>query len=466
MLLRIATTHRPATDLGYLLHKHPDRVQFFELAFGGVHVFYPEANEDRCEFAMLLDVDSVGLTRGQGRRGRDRTLAQYVNDRPYATSSFMSVAIAQVLSSALGGKSKSHAQLADTPIDLEVSLSAVPSRGGTCLIERLFEPLGYSVTSERLPLDTEFPDWGESRFHSVCLRGNHRLVDALRHLYVLIPVLDDYKHYWVSDAEVEKLLAKGEGWLDGHPERELVTRRYLRHQRSLTAQALEQLTAEEDPAASERDSESDEAEAVLERPIRLHQQRLDTVLETLRALHVSSVLDLGCGEGRLLKMLLREKWATRITGVDVSVRALEIAQRRLKFDQLPPPVRERITLLHGSALYADARFADHDAAAAVEVVEHLDPPRLRAFEEAVFGRARPGHVLVTTPNAEYNVLFDGMEAGAMRHPDHRFEWTRAEFADWCHSMARFGYDFEVRPLGEEAPDVGAPSQMGVFTRGD
>ena len=467
MLLRIATTHQPATDLGYLLHKHPDRVQSFDMSFGKVHVFYPEAGEERCEFAMLLDVDAVGLTRGRGRRSKgDRTLAQYVNDRPYVTSSFMSVAIAQVLSTALAGRSKTHAELAESPLDLEARLSALPSRGGPDLIERLFAPLGYAVEASRLPLDAEFPEWGESRFFSVKLTGRLMLMELLRHLYVLIPVLDDYKHYWVSEDEIEKLLSKGTGWLDAHPERELVARRYLRHRRSLTAQALAQLVAEEDPDLPERDSESDEQEAKLERPVRLHQRRLEVVTATLRELGVSSVLDLGCGEGRLLKMLLRETWATRITGADVSVRALEIAGRRLKLDRLPGPVRERIELIHGSVLYADERFSGHDAIVAVEVIEHLDPPRLGAFEEVVFGRARPRHVVVTTPNAEYNALFEGMAPGALRHPDHRFEWTRAQFGQWCEGVGRFGYSHEAHPLGDEAPDVGAPSQMGVFTRVD
>lgn len=450
-----------------MLHKHPDRVQSFDLSFGAAHVFYPVASEERCEFAMLLDVDSVGLSRGRwaGSR-RDRTLAQYVNDRPYATSSFTSVAIARVLSSALAGKTRTHAKLAATPIDLEVSLSALPSRGGPALIGRLFAPLGYDVATTRVPLDAVFPEWGESRFHAVSLVGRHRLADTLRHLYVLIPVLDDYKHYWVSEDEIGKLLEKGEGWLDVHPERELIARRYLRHRRSLTAQALARLVAEEDPDSSERETESDESEAALERPVRLHQLRLESVTSTLRNLGVSSVLDLGCGEGRLLRLLLRETWATRITGVDVSIRALETASRRLKLERLPTPVRQRVELLHGSVLYGDQRFEGYDAIAAVEVIEHLDSARLGAFEGTVFGRARPRHVVVTTPNVEYNVRFEGMPPGKLRHADHRFEWTRREFQEWCAGIERFGYECRVEALGEPDPEVGPPSQMGVFTRVD
>lgn len=464
MLLRIATTHRPATDLGYLLHKHPDRAQSFDLGFGVAHVFYPEANEERCELALLLDIDAVGLTRGQGKGG-DRTLEQYVNDRPYAMSSFMSVAMSRVLGTALAGKSDARPDLVERPLPFEVRLAAVPSRGGARIIHSLFEPLGYEVEAARLSLDEAFPEWGESRFHDVTLRGTATLRDLLRHLYVLVPVLDDYKHYWVGEGEVEKLLSKGEGWLASHPERDMITRRYLRHRRSLAAQALARLVAEEEADVEESGPSAAAREESIEAPIRLHDRRLDAVVAALEAAGVSSILDLGCGEGKLLRKLLKQKWVTRLGGADVSSRVLDMAEERLKLDELPLPVRERIKLFQGSVLYRDERFSGYDAIAVVEVVEHLDEARLLAFEEVVFGQARPRVVVVTTPNAEYNVLFEGMGPGAMRHPDHRFEWTRAEFEGWCGSLERFGYSHTIETVGDVHPEVGAPSQMGVFVRG-
>jgi len=462
MLLTITTTHRPATDLGYLLYKNPARAQSFPLSFGQAHVFYPEVSEERCTAAVLLDVDPVGLVRG-GSAGADQ---QYVNDRPYVASSFLSVAIAQVFGSALSGKSKDRPELAATPIPLEARIAVVPCRGGEDMLRRLFEPLGYVLEVERHPLDETFPAWGESRYHTVTLRGTIRLADLLRHLYVLVPVLDDAKHYWVGDDEVEKLLRQGAGWLASHPERDMIARRYLRHRHSLARQALARLVEDEEPEADADAAAVEASEVMAEERIGLNQLRVGAVAAALRASGAVRVVDLGCGEGRLLRMLLEDRQFTEIVGMDVAVRTLETARDRLRLESMPPKQRERIRLIHGSLMYRDPRIAEFDAAAVVEVVEHLDPPRLRAFERVLFEFARPGTVVMTTPNRDYNAMWETLPAGAFRHKDHRFEWTRAEFREWAGGIAeRFGYTVRFLPVGPEDPALGSPTQMGVFTRG-
>ena len=491
MLLTISTTRRPATDLGWLLHKHPAKVQAFDLAFGQAHVLYPEATEGRCTAALLLDVDPVGLVRRRRGPSANRfSLQQYVNDRPYVASSFMSVAIAQVYGSALGGRCPHRPELVDEVLPLEARIAVLPCRGGEAFLRRLFEPLGYEVEAEQHPLDTKFIDWGDSSYFTVTLRGEQPLCDLLTHLYVLIPVLDNDKHYWVGQDELEKLLRKGEGWLAGHPERETITTRYLKHQRRLAREALARLAEEDhpDPDAEEVAHEQEEAalEATVvvsdsaavsatekpddheaaepeERGPTLSTQRLATVLAALRAAGAKSVVDLGCGDGKLLRLLLDDKRFERIVGMDVSLRSLKVASERLRLDRLPPMKRQRIDLMHGSLMYRDSRLAGFDAAACVEVVEHLDPPRLAAFERAVFEFARPRTVIITTPNREYNVRFDMLPAGRLRHRDHRFEWSRAEFEAWARGVAeRFGYAVRFLPVGPEDTKLGAPTQMGVF----
>ena len=469
MLLTITTTHRPATDLGFLLHKNPARAQSFDLSFGRAHVVYPEAGEDRCTAALVLDIDPVGLVRGRrGPAGEGGLLTQYVNDRPYVASSFLSVALSNVFASAMAGRSKERPALAEASIPLEARLSVVPCRGGEILLRRLFEPLGYAVTITPHPLDARSPEWGASRYFTLTLSGTQRLANLLAHLYVLVPVLDDEKHYWVGDDEVDKLLRHGEGWLAAHPDRALIARRYLKHRHSLVRDAIARLvseedTQEEDDSAATRDAE----ESTLERPLSLHEQRIELVRGVLRESGATSVLDLGCGEGRLLRRLLEERQFTRIVGMDVSYRSLEIAADRLKLDRMPPTQRERITLLHGSLVYRDDRLSGFDAAAVVEVIEHLDPPRLAAFERVAFGFARPRVVALTTPNAEYNVVWPTLPAGQFRHRDHRFEWTRAQLEAWAVGIAdRFGYAVRLGPVGPAHADVGSPSQMAVFTRKD
>lgn len=466
MLLTITSTTAPATDLGYLLHKNPARAHAFELTFGRAHVFYTEADIDRCTAALLLEVDPVGLVRGRkGPPGEGRALEQYVNDRPYVASSFLSVAIADVFGTALSGRSKERPELASRALPFEARIAALPCRGGEAFLRRLFEPLGYTVTATQHPLDAVNADWGPSCYFSVTLAGTQRLRDLLTHLYVLVPVLDDDKHYWVGEDEVEKLLRRGEGWLARHPEREAITRRYLKHQRSLARQALERLLAEELPAADEVQTAHAREEAELEARISLNEQRIGAVLGVLKQSGARRVLDLGCGEGQLLRALVRDTAFDEIVGVDVSHRALEIAADRLRLERMSDKQRERIRLVQSSLTYRDGRLAGYDAAAVVEVIEHLDPPRLAAFERALFELARPGVVVVTTPNAEYNVKFENLPAGHFRHKDHRFEWTRAEFDAWARrAAARFGYGVRFLPVGPEDAALGAPTQMAVFTR--
>ncbi len=466
MLLTITTTYQPATDLGYLLHKRPSRTQSFDLSFGKAHIFYPEASLERCTAALLLDVDPIGLVRRTGGpAGEGFALQQYVNDRPYVAPSFLSVAIAQVFGSALNGRSTDRTELADTEIPLQAKVTAVPCRGSEGLLRRLFEPLQYTVSMQGTNLDDKFPEWGTSRYFNITLENTCRLSDLLSHLYVLIPVLDDDKHYWVDDAEVGKLLRHGERWLTTHPEQELIVNRYLKHQRRLTRQAFAQLLDEDtlDPD-DERETRTVE-EATIEERMSLNQQRIGTVVAALRQSGATRIVDLGCGEGKLLQVLLNDKAFAEIAGMDVFYRALEIAKERLHLDRLPPKQQERIKLFQGSLSYRDNRLAGYDAATVVEVIEHLDPPRLAAFERVLFEYARPSLVVMTTPNVEYNVKFSGLPTGKFRHRDHRFEWTRSEFQTWADTIThRFGYSVRFLPIGPEDPEGGAPTQMGMFTR--
>lgn len=463
MQLLISTTHQPATDLGYLLSKNPERHQTFKLAFGTAHVFYPEASEQRCSVALVVDVDPVGLVRGRGEA--DGPLTQYVNDRPYTASSFLAVAIAQVFSSGMAGSSKARAELAASPMPLEAEVPVLRCRAGEAKLRACFEPLGYQVEVDALPLDETFHDWGESRYFRLRLRATVRLSALLQHLYLLLPALDGDKHYYVGSDEVEKLLAKGGDWLASHPERDWILASYLKRQRSLVREALGKLLveAEEDVEANERDKDAGEQQ--LERGLNLNDQRMAAVEDVLLRSGAASVLDVGCGEGRLLGRLLKQRQFSKLLGIDVSVVSLERAADRLKLDRLPPMQRARIDLQQGSLTYRDARMAGFDAACAIEVIEHIDAPRLAAFERTLFEHARPQMVVVTTPNVEYNVRFPNLPAGALRHRDHRFEWTRAEFKAWADGVCeRHGYTVELLPIGDVDAELGPPTQMGVFSR--
>lgn len=490
MLLSITTTHQPATDLGFLLGKNPARSHEFETPYGKAYVFYTQASHECCTAILLVDIDPVELVRGRGEG--DGVLSQYVNDRPFAASSFLTVAMTKIYRSAMSGKSKERAELAQQEIPLQAHLPVIYC-GSEEMLRRCFEPLGYEL--EVKPIEP--PDFAQqalknndngSGYFDLTIRANVRLSDLLNHLYVLIPALDGHKHYYIDNAEVDKLLSKAQGWLTEHPEQEWIARRYLKKQRSLVRQALEKLLEDspdlvekeeieldqEDESLGEEDAadislvaevQTNEVQSSEEKPLSLNVQRLQTVYETLIKERAHTVADLGCGEGRLLRFLLRNRQFTKILGIDVSTVVLEKAVQRLKLDRLPSMQRERIEIVQGSLTYRDKRLKGFDAACAVEVIEHIDPERLHAFEEALFGFAHPSLVLLTSPNSEYNAKYEGLAEGDMRHMDHRFEWTRAEFTAWAeHICQTYNYTVEILPIGEVDEELGAPTQLGVFKK--
>lgn len=466
MFLTISTTHYPATDLSWLLHKHPDKVQSFAVAAGKAHVFYPEATPECCTAALLLTVNPVSLVRGDSAQ-QD----QYVNDRPYVASSLLSTSLANVYSSALNGRCNDRPELVEVAMPLTATIAVVKVKGDTNTLHRLFTPLGYSVSATRHPADDRFPNWGNSSYYTLTLSHTVTLKTLLTHLYVLLPILDNEKHYFVNQQEVDVLLKKGEGWLSTHPEREFIAWRFLRRKSTLAREALDRLTAIESPPDVDEpviDTISMNTGGIGLEPeatrlfVSLHEQRLKAAFDLLKSSGAKSVLDLGCGEGRLLRMLHVDPQFRQIAGMDVAYRDLLRAKDRLHYDQFNESQRERLTLFQGSLLYRDSRLTGFDAAALIEVIEHVEPERLPNLERVVFEFARPKMVVVTTPNVEYNQKY-GMAEDQTRHADHRFEWSRAEFTSWCTSVSnRFGYQVRIVGVGEPDPVVGASSQMAVF----
>jgi 3' terminal RNA ribose 2'-O-methyltransferase Hen1 len=476
VLLTLTTTRQPATDLGYLLVKHPDRLHEFDVPVGTAYVCFPEATPERCTAALILNVDPALLGRAAARPApAGFALGRHVNDRPYAASSLFATALNRAFRSAMRGECRDRPELAAAAIDLTVRLPALRCRGGAEFARRLLQPLGWTVEATPVPLDPAVPEWGESRYLDLTLTATTRVSDALNQLYVLLPVFDDAKHYWVAPDEVDKLMRAGTGWLADHPDRELIARRYLMHRRALAAQAHERLEAlrivdeasadtVDDRATAAVDEEAELPATVVKAP--LAEQRRHAVLEQLRRSGAARILDLGCGSGSLLSDLAREKAFTEIVGVDISTEALRMAERRLRLDRAPQRQRGRVRLLQSALTYLDDRLAGYDAAVLMEVVEHVDPARLPALVAAVFGHAQPSTVVVTTPNVEYNIRYEGLPAGRMRHHDHRFEWTRAEFTAWCHHVAdRYGYAVRRGGVGDEDSALGHPTQLAVFEKG-
>jgi 3' terminal RNA ribose 2'-O-methyltransferase Hen1 len=438
-----------------LLHKHPDKLQTVELSVGNAHVFYPEATEDSCTACLLLDINPIDLVRSD--KGRGAFLQEhYLNDRPYTSNSFLSTALVKAFGSAINGTCHTKPELVKTAIALKAKVHSLKVDCDKSYINKLFEPLGYQISYETIQLDSIFPSWGESKVVNLTVQKTTTLKEFLSQLYVFMVVLDNDRHYWISRNDIDVLIRRGENWLSNHPEKDWITKRYLKNLRTLTNPALLRLANED---------ELIEEQPLPEKKLNLHQQRLNKAFELLKASGAESILDIGCGEGKLLKLLLKEGRFKKIAGMDVSFSELQKAKENLYLDQASPATRDRIKIFQGSVTYKDERLKNFDAASLVEVIEHLDKERLPAMEKVVFGFAKPTTVILSTPNAEYNVVFEKLQAETFRHDDHRFEWTRNEFADWCNKICNeFGYQVEIYPVGQEEENIGAPSQLAMFKK--
>jgi len=461
MLLTITYSGRNTSELGFLLHKNPYRPQSFELGYGSAYVFYPEVSDEKTTAALLLDIDPIDLARGK-ENSSTGGLFDYVNDRPYVSSSFLSVAIAKVFGTAMSGRADEYQALSDSPLDLQMAAAMLPCRSDPVMLNRVFEPLGYEISYETFDMDENFPGWGKSKYVNLTIKGKVRLRDMLKHIYILIPVFDRQKHYWIGKDETEKLLRNAQDWLIDHPEKAYITSRYLKNMRPLVNMAFARLVSA-DEEAKELAGEEETPEKN-ERKLNLNAQRLGSVIAALKSCRARSVIDIGCGEGNLLNLIVRERQFEKIAGTDVSHLALERAAKKLKLDEAGDIMKNRIMLFQSSLTYKDTRFAGFDAACVIEVIEHLDIPRLAAFERVLFEYAKPRSVVLTTPNREYNVKYENVGEDGLRHGDHRFEWTRGEFHNWAVRTAeKFGYTVRFSEIGEADETLGAATQMGVFT---
>ena len=409
MLLTITYEGKNTQELGFLLHKNPERAQQFELSFGKAYVFYPEVSDARTTAALLLDIDPLDLARGK-TGSKDGGLFDYVNDRPYASTSFMSTAIIRVFSTAVSGRCDKRPELVKTPLQLTARLASLKDSGDEKLAKELFEPLGYTVKTERTILDDSFPEWGGSPYIGLEISGTVRLSELLNHLYVLIPVFDKQKHYYTSEDEINKLLDHGEGWLSDHPYKEKITRRYFDQRRSYARKALDVLL-ENDITEDSRENAAEEKTAHTP----LNTLRMETVKNAVLASGASTVIDLGCGECRLTSLLLNEQQIKKITACDVMVSTLEKAAQKLHLDRMQPYRRDKLTLMQASLTYRDRRFEGFDCACVIEVIEHIEPARIPAFERSVFEFAAPKTVILTTPNREYNA-YAGKYTASRRPP--------------------------------------------------
>ncbi|MFC4100784.1 3' terminal RNA ribose 2'-O-methyltransferase Hen1 [Paenibacillus xanthanilyticus] len=452
-----------ANMLSHLLAKNPNNLYEREEKGAKVRLVYTVCDEQRTEAVLHVSPDPIELVKGSPD---SYDITQYINDREFVTSSLFCTYIRPSLGTALNGKPKeTFAEWVSHKFALTLSFGPVASNLPEPVVEQLFASLGYEVEQERGEADYPFALKHRSSVRYITLRGRQTLQTALRQLFILMPVLDDYKHYFIGEAEVEKLERYGEGWLEAHPQRELIVKRTLRF-----ADVIERYEANREPAreeqngaaepAAEAASLADGAEPAPK--VRLNEQRYQAICETVQGLeHKRTVVDFGSGEGKLSARLAELAGVQEVMAVEPSAIARKrAADRFAKLAERGQGVVPKTVT--GSLFYYDESLRGKDVIVLCEVIEHIEAHRVERAIATILNEYAPHALIVTTPNREYNQVYEMGEA--MRHADHRFEWTRGEFRQACERWRTDGYELELQGVGERHEAYGHPTQMAIFRR--
>ncbi|HWO95040.1 MAG TPA: 3' terminal RNA ribose 2'-O-methyltransferase Hen1 [Bacillus sp. (in: firmicutes)] len=452
MQLSMKVVGEGAENLSRLLAKNPNNLYDREEKGNRTRLVFTSSNEREAEAVIFVTPDPVELVRNSPGIF---DITQYINDREFAVSSLFCSYIRTALGTALNGKPKEEfIEWVDHPFNMEVGFGPVASHLSDQTIRELFEPLGYLIEIERGEADYSFNLKQKSSARYLKLKGQITVQQALRHLFILIPVLDNYKHYFIDEKEIEKIQRYGEGWLDEHPLRSYIIEQSLRFKELINKVPISSSIVTENKV-------NDDVSAPPK--IRLNEQRYQAIIDKVESLPLNQkVVDFGSGEGKLSVRLGMVPNVQEILAVEPSessqLRALERFEKAAGKDQFVCP-----TPIWGSLFYYDERLRGKDIIILCEVIEHIDEFRLPNIMKTIFGEYRPNALIVTTPNHEYNAVYDMDEN--MRHADHRFEWTRGEFKDWCETwIAKFPYSMQLQGIGQEHEEYGFPTQMCTFVR--
>ncbi|WP_342431763.1 3' terminal RNA ribose 2'-O-methyltransferase Hen1 [Neobacillus sp. FSL H8-0543] len=444
MQLSLTVRGTGAETVSYLIAKNPTNLYERNEKGFKVRLVYPTFTNDEAEFLIYVQPDPIDLARNSAEK---YDITSYINDREFAVSSIFVSAIRKALGTALNGKpDEEYTEWVDHPFVMELNFGPVATDLNDREIEDLFKPIGYKVTIESGV--STFREKSSAKF--ITITGEQTVQNALKHISTLIPVIDNYKHYFIDEREVEKLDRYGDDWLESHPAKLLILKRALRYQSLIVKSKFyhrEQST-----------------KGIVEQPkVRLNEQRYDAIVNYIKGLpNRETIVDLGAGEGKLSVQFGFIDGVKEILSIEPSSKSRVKAIKRFQEENDKERYIEPKSLA-GSLYYFDERLQNKDIIVLCEVIEHIDEHRLPNIFKTIVNDYRPRILIVTTPNQEYNVVYEMDDE--MRHDDHRFEWTRAEFREKCEQWTKdSSYQVSFQGIGEEIESYGQPTQMAIFRR--
>lgn len=444
MQLSLNVKGNGAEAVSYLLAKNPNNLYERDEKGFKVRSVYSVFTKEEVKYLIYVKPDPIDLVRSSPQV---YDISHYINDREFAVSSLFVSAIRKALGTALNGKpQEEYVQWVEHRFDMEVAFGPIATDLPDGELAELFKPIGYNVEIKRAASTLR----SKSSALFITLTGKQTIQNLLKHLFILIPVIDNYKHYFIDEREIEKVDRYGEGWLDAHPLKQFIVKRALRFQNLIRQSKF-------------YDRERHNQENRETKKIRLNELRYEKIVDFIRTIPKrDTVVDLGAGEGKLSVKLGYLDGVKEILSVEPSnksrVRAIQRFEEAEGTDGFTLP-----TSLAGSLFYFDDRLVNKDIMVLCEVIEHIDEYRIPKMMEAIFRSYQPRVLIVTTPNQEYNVIYDMDET--MRHHDHRFEWTRDDFQENCEQWIKESpYYIQFEGIGEEHPEYGTPTQMAIFRR--
>lgn len=449
MQITIHAKGKGANNLSYFFGKHPDNPFIRETKYGVVECKFLKYEENEAKVYFTFLPNGLSLI----KESDYKNLEDYINDREFSLSSIFLTNIRSSIGYVLSGGKEGI----EEPLSYSVSLSPISTKLPDHAIEELFAPLGYQVIISKIESDYEF-EINSGRVIDLQIEKEIDIVSLFKQIFVLIPVIDNYKHYQIDQNDADKLLRYGDGWLEHHPKKNLITNRFVGYKKSLANEVIQILDQKE-----QNQDDVVEVKTEPETKTPLGKLRYSAFSDKIRELDVSSVVDMGAGEGRLLELFVQNENLEEIFACEPTLRGIEKMKRLTEILHRKKKVKVEPTILQSSLFYQDERLVGKDALVLCEVIEHIEIERIDDVLSNLLSFYQPTYLIFSTPNYEYNDVY-GLE-GKFRHNDHRFEMTRNEFFDFANKHAiEQNYSLEIIGIGEEHETLGFPTQMAILKK--
>ena len=467
MIFSISTTHYPATDIGFLLHKNPDEFHKIPFNFGDVYIFYPYGSPELCMATLIVKIDPIKLY--------EKSFIDVCYDFPFIETeyevfgfSLFSMLLSKIYVMTLNGISNSRSELVNLSIPLSANIINVMHYDKVLLIKEFFEQLEYNVRIENKSGNNNETKLCKIECFNIEITAIIPLKNILSHLCIILAVLDNSLHYWMNENEIDKIIEMSKVFLKNHPMEDYIMKHLSKEKINSKVKAISFVSQDKLWNRYLIPTVNKGREKLLKKQVKFNEEKHNYIISVLKGLNSKSVVDIGCGEGEFIELLFKDVNFERILGVDVSNYMIEKAKFRIDLCNIPSENKERINIIQSSIFYRDKRLRGYEAATVINVIEYFDLPRLKLFEQVLFGLIQPQHVIIVISSVEFIVKKDSISNNKFNNVKNVFEWTKEKYKLWYSCVAeQYDYTFRLLEDGYKEIESETLNQIVVFSlKGD